>query len=330
MRYLLSACVIGLVLAGVGPAQDDKEKDVRRKGEDEIKVVKLDRKTPVLYEKEIEPIFVNKCISCHSGNVKEGKFDLSSYDVMMRGGKRGPVVIPGKSAESLLAKLCQKAIRPYMPPRSEEPLSPNELALIKLWIDQGAKAPTGLRAAPKVVLKSPGTTVTPVFGVAVSPDKSQAAATRGNQIHVYDASSGAHVRTLTDASLVGHDKKPVKAAHLSLVESLAFSPDGKYLASGSFQEVKLWDAKTGELRKTIGGFTDRVVALAFSPDSKLLATGGGAPTQDGELKLITVADGKVAVNVTNNVHSDTVFGVAFSPDGKMLVSCGADKFVKTF
>jgi WD40 repeat protein len=330
MRFLLSACLIALVLAGVGPAQDDKDKEVRRKGEDEIKAVKLDRKTPVLYEKEIDPIFVNKCISCHSGNVKEAKFDLSSYDAMMRGGKRGPAVIPGKSAESLLAKLCQKAVRPYMPPRSEEALSPNELALIKLWIDQGAKAPTGLRAPPKVVLKSPNSTVNPVFGVAVSPDKSQAAGTRGNQIHVYDASSGNHVRALVDGKLVGHDNKPVKAAHLSLVEALAFSPDGKYLASGSYQEVKLWDAKTGELRKTVTGFADRVVALAFSSDSKLLATGGGAATQDGEIKLITVADGKVAQNITTNVHSDTVFGVAFSPDNKMLVTCGADKFVKTF
>src|SRR5262249_29753449 len=172
--------------------------------------------------------------------------------------------------------------------------------------------------------------VTPVLGVAVSPDKSMVVASRGNQIHVYDASSGKHVRNLLDDKVAGPDKKPVKAAHLSLVESLAYSPDGKYLASGSYQEVKLWDAKTGELRKTLTGFVDRVVALAFSSDSKLLATGGGAATQDGEVKLITVADGKVATTITNNIHSDTVFGVAFSPDNKMLVTCGADKFVKTF
>lgn len=328
MRFVLSAVLFALVVAGVGPAKE--EKDVRKKGEDEIKVVKLDRKTPVAYEKEIEPIFVNKCISCHSGNIKEGKFDLSSYDNLMRGGKRGPAVIPGKSAESLLAKVSQKAVRPYMPPRSEEPLTDQELALIKLWIDQGAKAPTGLRAAPKVVLKAPPSAVTPVFGVAVSPDKSQVASARGNQIHVYDASNGAHVRTLLDGKLENADKKPVKAAHLSLVESLAFSGDGKFLASGSYQEVKLWDAKTGELRKVIGGFAERVVALAFSPDGKTLAAGGGAPTQEGELKLVDVAEGKVTLNITSNIHSDTVQGVAFSPDGKVLASCGADKFVKTF
>jgi len=333
MRFAFSACLVALLFAGMGPVQDekDKEKDVRKKNEEEVKVVKLDRKTPVIYEKEIEPIWVNKCISCHSGNVKEGKFDLTSYDTMMRGGKRGPAVIPFKSAESMIAKLAQKQIRPFMPPRSEEALSPQELALVKLWIDQGAKAPTsGVKEPIKVVLKVPNVHVTPVMGVAVSPDKSQVAATRGNQIHVYDATSGNHVRTLLDAKLEGHDKKAVKGAHVSLVESLAFSPDGKYLASGSYQEVKLWDAKTGELRQTIKGFAERVVALAFSSDSKLLATGGGAPTQEGELKVFDVASGKPVVDIKANVHSDTVFGVAFNADGTKLASCGADKFVKVF
>src|SRR5262249_19385231 len=172
--------------------------------------------------------------------------------------------------------------------------------------------------------------VTPVLGVAVSPDKSMVVASRGNQIHVYDASSGKHVRNLLDDKVAGPDKKPVKAAHLSLVESLAFSPDGKYIASGSYQEVKLWDAKTGELRKTLTGFAERVAVLAFSGESKLLATGGGAPTQEGELKIIDVATGKVTQDIKNNIHSDQVLGVAFSPDNKTLVSCGADKFVKTF
>ena len=90
------------------------------------------------------------------------------------------------------------------------------------------------------------------------------------------------------------------------------------------------EPKTGELRHTVTGFAERVVALAFSNDSKLLACGGGAPTQEGELKLIDVAAGKVVREIKDNVHSDTVFGVHFSPDDKTLVSGGADKFVKTF
>jgi WD40 repeat protein len=155
------------------------------------------------------------------------------------------------------------------------------------------------------------------------------AASRGTQIHLYDAGSGAYIRSLIDPKLTTADKKPIKAAHLSLVESLAFSPDGKWLASGAFQEVILWDALTGQLRHRLGGFADRIVAVAFSPDGKLLAVGGGAPTEDGELKIVDVPTGKIVADIKNG-HSDTVYGVCFSPDGKLLASGGADKFVKVF
>src|SRR5439155_15850017 len=105
-----------------------------------------------------------------------------------------------------------------------------------------------------------------------------------NQIHVYDAGSGAYVRTLTDPALAA-----ANVSHASIVEALAYSPDGKYVASGSYQEVTLWDAHTGTFRRKLTGFADRVVALAFSPDGKFLATGGGAPTEDGEIKIFEAA-----------------------------------------
>src|SRR5262249_6723810 len=152
---------------------------------------------------------------------------------------------------------------------------------------------------------------------------------RGTPIHSYEAASGKLLSTFVDPQLVGPDKKPVKAAHLSLVESLAYSPDGKTLASGAFQEVLLWDAQTGAIRQRLTGFADRVVALDFSHDGKLLATGGGAPTADGEIKIYDVAAAKLVVEIKNG-HSDTVFGVSFSPDDKKLATCAADKFVKTF
>src|SRR5262249_2848034 len=107
------------------------------------------------------------------------------------------------------------------------------------------------------------------------------------------------------------------------------SPNGKFLASGSFQEVILWDAQIGMLYKRLTGFVDRVVALAFSPNGKLLATGGGAPTEDGEIKVFDVATGNLVVDIKDG-HSDQVFGICFSPDGTKLATCGADKFVKVF
>ncbi len=295
-----------------------------------IKVVDLKRTTAISYEKEIEPILVNKCFYCHSGSLKEGRLDLGTYEALLKGGKSGAPIVVGKPAESLLVKLSGKTQKPLMPPKSEEGLTPEELALIKLWIEQGAKPPVGMRERPKVIVSAPPANVQPVRGIAVSPDKMLIVASRGNQIHLYNAVTGAYERSLSDPELKNSDGKPVKAAHLSLVESLAYSPDGKYLASGAFQEVILWDIKTGKLLHRVPGFAERVVALAFSNDSKLLGTGGGAPTEDGEIKVIDVANGKVTLDIKKDGHSDTVFGVCFSPDDKMLATCAADKFVKVF
>ena len=316
MRILL---IVGLIAVPVGA----------RAAEKPIDVIALDLKEPILYEKHIEPIFQAKCVACHSGKELKGKFDVGSYATVMKGSGKGPVVIANKSADSPIVQYVGKTKKPNMPPKDEEPVTPRELALIKLWIDQGAKPPTGPTERPKIALSVPPANVTPVRAVAISADKSTVAAGRGSQIHVYDAGSGTFIRTLIDPKLTAPDGKPLKAAHLSLVEALAFSPDGKFLASGSFQEVLIWDAQTGNIRHRLTGFAERVVALAFSAKGNMLACGGGAASEDGELKVYDAATGKLVVDVKNS-HSDTVYGVCFNADGKMLASCGADKFVKVF
>jgi WD40 repeat protein len=295
-----------------------------------IATIDLKRKEPVEYGADIEPIFRAKCFVCHSGNVTEGKFDMSSHvGVMKGGGKRGPkVVVPGKPAESFLFLACSRQAKPIMPPKSEDPLTPQELSLVKLWIEEGAKAPTTTRAKEKIIVNLPPALVKPVRAVAVSPDGKYVAASRGNQINIFDGKKGDFIKTLIDASLKTPDGKAAKAAHISLVESMAFAPDGKTLASGSFQELTLWDVEKGEPTKRLTGFADRVTCIAYSADGKFFATGGGAPTEDGEIKVFDAA-GKLQTDIKNG-HSDTVFAVAFSPDGKLLATGAADKFVKVF
>jgi WD40 repeat protein len=303
-------------------AQDKKEAGP-------IKEIKLERKDPVAYEKDVEPIFYKRCITCHSGNVKESRFDISSYEGLVKGGKRGTALVPGKSDSSLLYKAMGRIAKPLMPPKDEEPATPEELALVKLWIDQGAKAPSGQRERPKIVVGVPPANVHPVRALAVSPDKSAIATSRGNQIHIYNAGSGAYIRSLVNPELKGPDGKSVKAAHLALVDAMAYSPDGRWLVSGSFQEIAIWDMAAAELSQRVTGFAHAVVAVAFSQDGKLLAAAGGEPTVEGEIKVFEAGSWDQIIDIKNG-HSDTVYGVCFSPDSKMLATASADKFVKVW
>jgi WD40 repeat protein len=337
MRYLLAASVLAVATLTV----DAQEK---RKEQGPVAVIDLKRKDPVAYEKEVEPIFYKKCIACHSGSVKEGNLDLASYEGLVKGGKRGSPILPGKGGDSLIIKLLGRTDhKPFMPPKGEPPVVPEEMAIVKLWIDQGAKAPSGTKQRPTIVIGLPPAHVVPVRALAVSPDKTTVAAGRGNQIHIYDAGSGTYIRSLVAPNLKTVDGKAVKAAHLSLVDSMAYSPDGKYLVSGSFQEIAIWDPLTGEQRHTIKGFAHQVVALAFSPDGKLLGVAGGEPTVEGEIKVFDVGSWKLVTDIKNG-HSDTVYGIAFSPminvpvpgqkdkftPTQMLVTGSADKFVKVW
>jgi len=113
--------------------------------------------------------------------------------------------------------------------------------------------------------------------------------------------------------------------HTWWVLSVAFSPDGKLLASGSWKVIKLWEVATGREVRTLTGHTDWVRSVAFSPDGRLLASGScGQPlTQSpwcaqGEIKLWDVASGSLVRTLSG--HTWWVLSVAFSPDGRLLAS----------
>ena len=111
--------------------------------------------------------------------------------------------------------------------------------------------------------------------------------------------------------------------HSGEVRSVAFSPDGNLLASGSSDRtVKVWDNSNGSLLWT-GQHSGTVYSVSFSPDGNLLASG----SEDSTVKVWDSSNGNL---LWTGQHSDIVWSVAFSPDGSLLASGSDDNTVKVW
>ncbi len=120
-----------------------------------------------------------------------------------------------------------------------------------------------------------------------------------------------------------HDEKATLEGHHSDVMSVSWSPDGRTLASGSFDDtVKLWDVATGQVKATLTGHDGSVGDVSWSPDGRTLASG----SSDDTVKLWDVATRQVKATLTG--HRSAVLSVSWSPDGRTLASGSFDDTVK--
>ncbi len=98
-------------------------------------------KKGVTYAKDIKPIFEKTCFKCHGPEKQKGKLRLDSLEAALKGGENGADVLPGKSEKSTLvhnvARLDEDSAMP--PEGKADPLTKEQVALIRAWIDQGAK-----------------------------------------------------------------------------------------------------------------------------------------------------------------------------------------------
>ena len=140
--------------------------------------------------------------------------------------------------------------------------------------------------------------------------------------------STGNLQTLSIIPTVNNIRTPRKfpiflEGHSGHVYSVAFSPDGCTLASGSAdQTIKLWDMETHREIATLKGHSNTIDSVAFSPDGRILASGS-------DDKTVKLWDVKTQTEITTlKGHSNKISSVAFSPDGNTLVSGSSDNTIK--
>ena len=145
--------------------------------------------------------------------------------------------------------------------------------------------------------------------IKYSPDGTRIAVASSIGIWLYDTATHQEVALLT--------------GHWSTVYSVAFSPDGNTIASGSADNtIRLWDVDTGSHRRILSGHRSDVYSVAFSPDGNSIASGSG----DRTIRLWDVDTGTHLRTLSG--HRSDVYSVAFSPDGNSIASGSGDRTIR--
>lgn len=295
----------------------------------------------VVFSRQILPLLNKECGSCHRGAAAPGGYSLESAEKLVAGGRHGAAVVPGKSANSTLVKYMTGELKPQMPPGKPLPL--DTIALIRRWIDEGAKidsmvAPVeaggimrnampmgggpkrrGVAHGRVALLPAPVTQAAPVTALGYSPDGTLLAAGGYRSVRLLEPATGKVLHTLAGPS--------------EQVLSLAWSPDGKRLAaaggeSGSFGEVCVWDVPSPGASwnkpRVLRDHADTIFAVAWRPGTGEFATA----SNDKTAKVWDLTTGKATRTLKD--HVDVVFAVAYSPDGKWLATGSADRTIKLY
>lgn len=284
-----------------------------------------DAAAEVSFRRDVAPVLVERCLGCHGQQDAKGEYQLHNFESLMKDGYSGsPVVTPGKSDESELYLLVSTDDADTRMPKEADPLTAEQVAKLKQWIDSGAKFdgtdPTAALASivpGKAYPAAPQAYRAPlaVTALAFNPSGSELAAAGYHEVTLWNSADGALLRRIGNVA--------------QRVYGLSYNKDGSLLAvasgtPGQVGDVRLVNPATGELVRELGRMSDVAFGVAFSPDGTRLA----ACSADRSIRIYDVATGAQQILIED--HADWVLALAWSPDGTKLASASRDKTSKVF
>jgi len=324
--YSVLFCVL-VTIAATRSAGGDEATGLK-----EIPISELSRAAPVDFATEIVPIFKANCVACHAANDAEADLDLETPQSILKGGSSGPVVVPGESGKSRLMMMAAHRRKPAMPPADNKvgakPLTPEQLGLLRLWIDQGAKGTAATRPTAVKWQPSPAG-LQPILAVAMTPDAKYVAASRADKLFIYDLPSEKLVAQLVDPELAeagqpSTGQPSTGRAHVDFVRSLAFNRAGDLLASGGYRTVKLWQ-RPQTTRDANFPLDEPASAVAVNPAGTVVAFG----QKEGRIVLCELPSGKRLREIAGQpAGTPAPLALCFSHDGAKLYSAAPDKIVR--
>ena len=271
---------------------------------------------PVSFYQDIRPIFQANCVGCHQPSKDNGDYVMTDFKRLLAGGEEAVAIVPGKPDESyLIEEITPDKHGDAEMPKKDDPLHEIEIALVRRWIQEGAKDDTPENARQRYDQDHPPVYTKPpvITSLDYSPDGSLIAISGFHEVLLQKADGSGEV-----ARLVGLSER---------IESVRFSPDGKKLAvtgglPGRMGEVQVWDVTKKKLTLSAPVTFDTVYGAAWSPDGTKISFG----CSDNSVRAIDAKTGKQVL--FQGGHNDWVFDTAFNPKGDHVVSVSRDMTAK--